>query len=606
MDQSNVRYIPLSKLHNHPKNVRKTYTDLEELADSISGMGGVLQPLTVVEIPEKPGEFYVVIGNRRLRASKMAGIKELLCVVSDMDEAQVIRTMVQENMLRKDLTIVEEAESFQLMLDLGDSPEEIAKKTGFSRSTVKHRLQLAKLDRKQLEKREREWGHQLSLNDLYALEQVKDINVRNLILQSAYTSSDIRRRAEEAVREEKRQKTAKKILLYIPDRVKEAPQAIRDKYWTLNKVTLKSFNLDKGVPDEVILQLPKDPKAEIYWDIRYGSMEIYKVLLEEEKDKPKAQRETVLERHKKEITAKINKMKQDRVFFINNLIKNRVKSNEDTVSQILEFAFGRKSKSFFIGAGTVAMALTGETEWSSGKNEYFKALEKVQDMPMEYRLLACMNEDVSHLSNVITYTGEFNAESGESLQEVYRILEGYGWSFDDDEEYQIIHGTHPYYVKGKEDEEKTDQAAEEDVQEVPAVEAGQNHQEGGEDRSGDVDPDGQDIPADSESGEFIKEDPKKKVAGKADLLQRLIKRESWTSAKYVCRQIKDLVMEINGHTVDIYANNKYPRLDDDELLIEIDKAMKQLKRSIDLEAWIVAESTSGKLNFYITDREGGL
>lgn len=77
-------------------------------------------------------------------------------------------------------------------------------------------------------------------------------------------------------------------------------------------------------------------------------------------------------------------------------------------------------------------------------------------------------------------------------------------------------------------------------------------------------------------------------------------------AKYVCRQIKDLLMEINGHTVDVYANNKYPRLDDDDLLIEIGKTMKHLKRMIDMKAWIAAESAAGKLNFYITDWEGGL
>src|SRR5699024_8991558 len=97
-----------------------------------------------------------------------------------------------ENMQRNDLSVCEQAQGFQLMLDLGETEETISEKTGFSRTTVRHRLNIAKLDQEILAEREENESFQLSLTDLYELEKVKDIDERNKTLAHASNSRDLK------------------------------------------------------------------------------------------------------------------------------------------------------------------------------------------------------------------------------------------------------------------------------------------------------------------------------------------------------------------------------------------------------------------------------
>ena len=101
-----IQEIELSKLKIHPKNVRKTYRGIDELAESIKAQG-IRQNLTVVKNPEGFGTYWVVIGNRRLKAAIKAGIKTAPCEVVEMNEKEQLETMLLENMQRDDLTIYE-------------------------------------------------------------------------------------------------------------------------------------------------------------------------------------------------------------------------------------------------------------------------------------------------------------------------------------------------------------------------------------------------------------------------------------------------------------------------------------------------------------------
>ncbi len=192
-------FIPISKLAHHPDNPRKDLGDLTELTDSIK-KSGVLQNLTVVPwfskitgvgvADPKPQEemgYYVVIGNRRLEASKKAGLKELPCVIAEMSRQEQVSTMLVENMQRTDLTYYEQAQGFQMMLDLGETQTSIAEKTGFSPATVSRRLQLTKLDQDKL--KEVSTGRQISLNDLESLNKIESIDKRNELLDQIGTSS---------------------------------------------------------------------------------------------------------------------------------------------------------------------------------------------------------------------------------------------------------------------------------------------------------------------------------------------------------------------------------------------------------------------------------
>ena len=141
--EAHLVYLPVDKIHPHPDNPRKDLGDLTELADSIKNKG-VLQNLTVV--PRGTDEYTSIIGHRRCAAAKIAGLKEVPCIIVEMSLQEQIATMLLENMQRSDLTPYEQAKAFQLMMDFGESVDSIAEKTGFSNTTVRRRLKMAELD----------------------------------------------------------------------------------------------------------------------------------------------------------------------------------------------------------------------------------------------------------------------------------------------------------------------------------------------------------------------------------------------------------------------------------------------------------------------------
>lgn len=188
-----VMDIETRKLSEHPGNIRKEYDEagLEELADSVRSIG-LITPLTAVPVPgheEELDAFYVVAGNWRLRAAKRLHLGTVPCsIILGMSEKEQVEMMLQENMQRKNLTPYEEGEAFQMLLDLGADEEDIAERTGLSRQTIRHRVEIAKLDRETARRRlSGDDGDyfQLSLADLQRLEQIEDVGTRNRLLQEA-------------------------------------------------------------------------------------------------------------------------------------------------------------------------------------------------------------------------------------------------------------------------------------------------------------------------------------------------------------------------------------------------------------------------------------
>ena len=207
-----IEMIPVTQLLHHPDNPRLDLGDLTELAESIKA-NGVMQNLTVVPEAEFPGDdhYLVVIGNRRMEAAKLAGLAEVPCVVSRMDYKTQVATMLMENMQRQDLTVYEQAQGFQMMMDLGMTEGELSEITGFSRTTVKRRVEMAKLDKETLKAK----GAQLSMDDLDKLMKVKDLDKRNELLKDAGTGNfnwNVEREIKEQTRVENYE-TVRGILL---------------------------------------------------------------------------------------------------------------------------------------------------------------------------------------------------------------------------------------------------------------------------------------------------------------------------------------------------------------------------------------------------------
>lgn len=182
--------MPVECLIPHPQNPRKDLGNLEELTASIKE-NGIYQNLTVIPVNEAvPGEepkYMVVIGHRRLEAAKRAGLQEVPCaIVRGMTETRQLQTMLLENMQRSDLTVYEQAQGFQQLLDFGMDIEDISQQSGFSKSTIRRRLEIAKLDQNKL--KELSSTRQLSLKEFDALAKIKNMEARNEAMEKIGTN----------------------------------------------------------------------------------------------------------------------------------------------------------------------------------------------------------------------------------------------------------------------------------------------------------------------------------------------------------------------------------------------------------------------------------
>lgn len=237
-----IKYIKTNRLLPHPQNPRKELGDLTELADSIKA-NGVMQNLTVV--PHGHGYYTIIIGHRRHAAAKLAGLVDLPCVVADLDEKQQLSIMMIENMQRTDLTYYEQAQGFQLMLDMDDDIAEIAKTTGFSESTVRHRLKMAELDGDKLKEAQ---TRPATLTDYAKLEKIKNVELRNKVLEDIGTSR-FEYSLQNAIREENKTKALeawRTLLLNLG--FEEIPETDTEYYKT--KDNIKSFNATSVKPEE--------------------------------------------------------------------------------------------------------------------------------------------------------------------------------------------------------------------------------------------------------------------------------------------------------------------------------------------------------------------
>ena len=256
--RSDIVLMDIDNLFHHPANPRKDIGDIEELTDSIRE-NGVMQNLTIipqqfwdetwdeddVEEIKKDVEddlavdnvgtfFYVLIGNRRFEASKAAGLEKLPCrIVYGLSKDKQLGLMLAENIQRSDLTIPEQAYGFQQMLELGEDVDSISDMTGFSKSTIYHRLNIAKLDKAAVEDAIN--NHQLNMNDFIKLEGVDDEEERNKIIKDYPTQIDYR--VDLYKKEKAKEKWQKEIFSKLQQEflVEKFPEDARtwDKCWNL-------------------------------------------------------------------------------------------------------------------------------------------------------------------------------------------------------------------------------------------------------------------------------------------------------------------------------------------------------------------------------------
>ena len=177
--------IPIKKIRINPWQPRKEFdqTALEELAESIK-THGLIQPISVRRVDE---HFELISGERRYRASKLIGLKEIPAYIKEnVDDEQMLQFAIIENLQREDLNPIEIAISYKRLIDeFKLTQEEVAKKVGKNRTTVTNNLRLLNLPdvvQKSLSQNEITGGHAralLGLNEIPSIVKAWKFIVEN-------------------------------------------------------------------------------------------------------------------------------------------------------------------------------------------------------------------------------------------------------------------------------------------------------------------------------------------------------------------------------------------------------------------------------------------
>jgi ParB family chromosome partitioning protein len=179
LDGDQLREIDIDRILPNAQQPRKSFDEagLAELADSIRAHG-VVQP--VIVRPLEDGFFQLIAGERRWRASQLAGLTRVPAVVREADEHSALELALVENLQRADLNPIEEAEAYhRLIVEFGLTQEEVARRVGKNRATIANMLRLLRLPAEV-----QDWlrDSQLTTGHAKALLSLTDLNA---ILDSA-------------------------------------------------------------------------------------------------------------------------------------------------------------------------------------------------------------------------------------------------------------------------------------------------------------------------------------------------------------------------------------------------------------------------------------
>lgn len=484
-NEKKLVWLSVDELYPNPNNPRKELGDLIELTESIKEHG-VLQNLTVIpghwlseeeysavsdqydvaptdglkEMLAKqwsPHGYTILIGHRRHQAAKLAGVGLVPCEIKEeMELSSQVSIMIVENSHRNALTVTEEANGIQMMLDLGETMEGVAKKNGFSKTTVRHRVNIAKLDQSVLGEKAHDDSFQLTFTDLYELEKIKDIEKRNEILKKAGSSKDIVWRVDSALQEEKRVANAEIIAKQLETiGITEAPKSVTNDVYSNKWLLVKDFDLDKEPMEDMEISREEDLPMYYYRHYRY-----VRVVQQNKASTDDAQTE------RKKLEAR-RKMVQDRVKelhargrdFVLGIISGKVAPLKD--EEMMHKAIWKVlvDNSAFLTEYKMWQFLSGKNKnqcTEAEKDEYMEKMEKLSVLQQMMVFLQCV---LSEKSSLLNYQNVFLKNDAQVILNGYNVLKPYGWSFEEDE-LALLEGTHELYLEQETQVEATEKQAE--------------------------------------------------------------------------------------------------------------------------------------------------
>lgn len=446
--ENKIVNIEIDRLLPHPQNPRKNLGDLSELAESIK-KNGILQNLTVVKADED--KYTVIIGHRRCAAAKLAGLTELPCVVADMDEAKQIETMLCENVQRSELTYVEQAEGFQLLLDMGFSVADVSEKTGFSESTVRRRTSLISmgLDRDKLVKSQ---SRNISLEDYAKLQNIEDEKERNELLDVLGTNNFNNKYATAIERQKK-----KSVLDEIEEVLEEFAEKLEadvDYYSSKSEYSfVKRFYNKSEITDDY-----SEDECYFYYRSDY-SVSLYKMKSKEERTAEEEKRMKLEERRSKveEFRIKVKEISKRMYDLRIDFLKNYVGKSSDSeiiTKVILEYAVVENGDYWnfdcFDIMTAIGIVIDEDNECLNFENIYERFPRRVL---LAYTLAVLGDKDT--LSHIDIYSSEKHYNPSVRLNRIYSLLCKLGYEMSDEEK-QLRDGTHSIYMVNKDEESEDD------------------------------------------------------------------------------------------------------------------------------------------------------
>ncbi len=454
MDKAGIDYIGIENIYQHPDNPRRNLGDLSELTESIKKKG-VLQNLTVMpghwddKLEWNEEGYTLLIGHRRCAAAKEAGVTELPCrIVEGMSKKEQVSTMLEENMQRNDLTIWEQANGFQMMLDLGDTEEQIAEKTGFSKTTIRHRLNIAKLNQKELQKKEKDESFQLSLKDLYELEKIPDIKTRDKILREATSSNNLAQKAQFEYRNLKRKEHLKSwSKICKVEGIKPALEGTENERYSNKWEVLKEIDLDEEVKEKTGCKT-RAAKEELFYVVWWGRT--LGVIKRKTKDKNEPTKEELerkaRDKRKKEIKAMQKVMSAERKEFVKLAIEKKFKAEDLKPEEVMDRVFGVLIKcGSWMNEQVLTKFITGETTTYGMSEEEATAYEKERDsISLLYKMLIYAEYAVAD-KDLGEWNGDYYESNGATVMQFDEILALFGFTYSKEEFYKLAEGTHDLF-----------------------------------------------------------------------------------------------------------------------------------------------------------------
>ncbi len=191
-DQKNedqISKVNISEIQPNQKQPRKNFkkNELNELATSIKNQG-LIQPIVVREVEDK--KYEIIAGERRWRASQIAGLHEIECIIKKLEDKQVFEAALIENLQREDLNVIEEANAYKGILEIRDiTNEKLSKLLGKSSSHISNILRLLDLENEIQEmviSGKLSMGHARTLIGVpNAIEKANEIIDKNLSVRDA-------------------------------------------------------------------------------------------------------------------------------------------------------------------------------------------------------------------------------------------------------------------------------------------------------------------------------------------------------------------------------------------------------------------------------------